>query len=89
MMVYSYIEVKQPIGVFYICSIPASVLINIVESRAYSKGNDGVQRDLSPERTKAVANYCSDPDAVFPTPIVVSVDKEPFSPLNQSKYHYQ
>lgn len=76
MMVYNYIEVKQPIGVFYICSIPASVLINIVESRAYSKGNDGVQRDLSPERTKAVANYCSDPDAVFPTPIVVSVDKD-------------
>lgn len=83
MMLYNYIEVKQPIGTFYVCSIPASVLINIVESRAYSKGVDGVQRDLSPERTSAVAKYCTDPDAVFPTPIVVSVDKDALVDLDE------
>lgn len=83
MKVFNYIEVAQPIGTFYVCSIPASFLIDIVESRAYSKSNDGVQRDLSPERTTAVANYCSDPDAVFPTPIVVSVDKDALVDLDE------
>lgn len=83
MMVYDYIEVKQPIGIFYICSIPATDLINIVESRAYSKDEDGVQRELSPKRTLAVANYCSDPDAVFPTPIVVSIDKDALVDLDE------
>lgn len=76
MKIFSYIEVTQPIGTFYLCSIPAEILVNIVESRAYSEGKDGVQRDLSPARTNAVMSYCSDPDAVFPTPIVVSVDED-------------
>lgn len=76
MKIYNYIEVQQPIGTFYMCSIPAELLVNIVVSRAYKDGNAGVQRELAPERTNAVMSYCSDPDAVFPTPIVISVDKD-------------
>lgn len=86
MMIFNYIEVQQPVGVFYICSIPAQQLMKIVNSRAYSKTNDGVQRDLSPERTNAIARYCSDPDAVFPTPIVVSVDKEAAVDINETDH---
>lgn len=72
-MEVSYIEVNQPIGTFYMCSIKASQLLQMVEVIRRSDKTDGIQRDLSPDRTKEIANFCSDPDALFPTPIVVSV----------------
>ena len=71
---FSYIEIQQPIGVFYYCAIPATYLLKIVRSSPRSKSEDGVQRDLQQERINNISKYCSDPDAVFPTPIVVSVD---------------
>lgn len=72
-MEVSYIEVVQPIGPFYMCSIKALQLLKMVEAVRRSESQDGIQRDLSSKRTKEIASYCSDPDAVFPTPIVVSV----------------
>lgn len=75
MITIDYIEVQQPIGTFYLCCLPASTLLKIVHVHARSKYNDGVQRDMSKSRIKSVGAYCSDPDAVFPTPIVISVDK--------------
>lgn len=75
MLRYKYIEVEQPIGTFYLCSMPAKQLIGFVESRPLSD-NRGVQRNMSNDRANAIARYCADPDAVFPTPIVVSVDKD-------------
>lgn len=72
-MEVNYIEVTQPIGTFYMCSIKASQLLRMVETIRRTDGSDGVQRDLSSKRTKEIALFCSDPDAVFPTPIVVSV----------------
>ncbi len=72
-MEVDYIEIVQPIGPFYMCSIKATQLLKMVDSKCRSKNADGVQRDLSSKRTKEIAFYCSDPDAVFPTPIVVSV----------------
>ncbi len=75
MKTYSYIEVQQPIGVFYLCAIPASILLKVVKQSPRSKGGDGVQRDMQQERINKISKYCSDPDAIFPTPIVVSVEK--------------
>lgn len=72
-MEVTYIEIVQPIGSFYMCSIKAPQLLRMVDSNRRSKNANGVQRDLSSKRTKEIAFYCSDPDAVFPTPIVVSV----------------
>lgn len=69
----NYIEVKQPIGTFYLSSIPAEKLINIVEVIPRNDSKEGVQRELSSKRIKEIGDYCSDPDAVFPTPIVISV----------------
>lgn len=86
MIILNYIEVQQPIGTFYMCSVPAEQLVKIVESRAYSSTEDGIQRDLSPDRTNAVANYCSDPDAVFPTPIVVSVDNSAAVEIDEQEH---
>lgn len=74
MKTFSYIEIQQPIGVFYYCAIPASYLLKIVRSSPRSKSEDGVQRDQQQDRINNISKYCSDPDAVFPTPIVVSVD---------------
>ena len=71
------IEVKQPIGTFYISKIPASTLINIVKPirREYDpllkKTHGGVQRFLSPTRVRQIANYLSDPDSTFPTSVIV------------------
>lgn len=86
MKVFNYIEVQQPIGTFYMCSIPAETLVNIVVSRAYKDGAAGVQRELSPERTNAVKSYCSDPDAVFPTPIVISIDKDAMVEIDEEQH---
>ncbi len=74
MKIYSYIEVQQPIGLFYYCAIPATFLLKIVEASPRSKNEDGVQRDLQQDRINQISKYCSDPDAIFPTPIVVSVN---------------
>lgn len=74
-MIYNYIEITQPIGTFYICSIPAVILLNIVDSKSRNKTDDGVQRERDGSRTEAIGKYCSDPDAVFPTPIVISVSE--------------
>ena len=73
MMELDYIEVKQPIGSFYLCSISAKELLNMVNTEPHSKQPDGVQRDLSSSRVREIGEYCSDPDAIFPTPIVVSI----------------
>ncbi len=70
---YNYLEVTQPIGTFYLCSIPALKLLNMVEAVSRAENPNGVQREQSSKRKKEIADYCSDPDAVFPTPIVVSV----------------
>lgn len=74
MITIDCIEVKQPIGTFYLCSIPAKTLLKIVNVSRRGVQSDGVQRELSSSRIKSIGEYCSDPDAIFPTPIVVSVN---------------
>lgn len=71
---YPVIKVKQPIGVFYISSIPASILLKIVVNKQRSMGGDGVQRNAIKSRIKDIASFCTNSDSVFPTPIIVSVN---------------
>lgn len=71
--VYSILPVEQPIGIFYIASIPAVVLLKTLKNVHRSMGGDGVQRDASKSRIKEIASFCSNTDSVFPTPIIVSV----------------
>lgn len=47
---FPIIEVKQPIGLFYISSIPASILLKVVTNSRRSMGGDGVQRDAIKSR---------------------------------------
>ena len=69
----SLIEIEQPIGTFYIGKIKSGDLFRIarVETRESGKG---VQREESQGRIKNIAKYCDDPDATFPTPIILAVD---------------
>lgn len=70
---FSILPVEQPIGVFYLASIPAHVLLKTLKNVHRSMGGDGVQRDASKSRIKEIASFCSNADSVFPTPIIVSV----------------
>ncbi|MCU5103630.1 DGQHR domain-containing protein [Bacillus cereus] len=67
------LEVSQPIGTFYIGVIKASLLkkISIVNRRV---NNIGYQREASIKRINEIKKFTEDIDAVFPTPIVLSVN---------------
>lgn len=86
MITFDYIEVKQPVGLFYLCSIPANVLLRIVSVTRRRQHADGVQRELSESRIKKIGEYCSDPDAIFPTPIVVSVNADANVKVDEEKH---
>lgn len=86
-MEYNYIEVSQPIGTFYLCSIEAKVLLKVVDVISRRNSVEGVQRELSNKRIKEIGEYCSDPDAVFPTPIVVSVNEYANVIINEDKHY--
>ena len=68
------IEITQPIGTFYIGKINSNDLIE--SSYVHRRGDDnkGIQRDISIKRVMEIESYCKDPDATFPTPLIVSVD---------------
>lgn len=74
MIQVNYIKIEQPIGTFYITSIDAKILAQIATIERRKENPDAVQRDQSESRIKEIAKYCSDPDATFPTPIIISVD---------------
>lgn len=71
---FPILEIQQPIGTFYLSAIPANVLLRTVKSARRSL-SEGVQRDPSNARIRDIATFCSNQDAVFPTPIIVSVDE--------------
>jgi DGQHR domain-containing protein len=73
------IPIKQPIGEFFLAAVPAEKLLEIVTIRRRALTNpkdDGVQRQLSTHRIREIALYTSDPDATFPTPIIVACDPD-------------
>jgi DGQHR domain-containing protein len=75
-LILSCISVTQPIGAFYLTVMKAGELLNRVDIHR-PRGLDpaslqNVQRELSGRRTKEIAAYVQDPDATFPTSIIVS-----------------
>lgn len=82
MPTFSVIPVKQPIGTFYISTVPAELLLRVVTIRQKTlddKDDDAVQRQLSSKRTNEIALYTTDPDATFPTPIIIACDENKVS----------
>lgn len=69
------ISVSQPIGTFYLTVMKAGELLSRVD--VHRRGLDpaslqNVQRELSGRRTDEIAAYVADPDATFPTSIIVA-----------------
>lgn len=79
------IEITQSIGTFYVGKISSDILINITKT-VRRNGNDGIQRELSEKRVKEIAKYCEDPDAAFPTPIILAVNEKDAISVETSEF---
>jgi len=77
-------KITQPIGEFFIASIPAQQLVEITHSdvrRVESEDREverylGIQRPLSKKRVREIRKYVDSPDATFPTSIILAVDEK-------------
>ena len=75
-------KITQPIGVFYISALPAKTVLQISEVRQRKFDTQklitfgGPQRAESPHRIREIAEYCSDPDATFPTAIIIAINSD-------------
>ncbi len=81
-IVFPCIEVRQPIGSFYIGAIDSNdlVLISYADMRAIKEGQprdveefSGIQRQLSPQRVAELKQYVTTIDASFPTSIILQI----------------
>lgn len=76
------IKVVQPIGVFYVGVMEAKELVNVsvadVRRLTHNEMDEyiGVQRRLSPSRSKELKAYVNSYDATFPTSVILAVDEE-------------
>jgi DGQHR domain-containing protein len=78
------LQVKQPIGEFYIASIDYRILKGFVyadvrriiehEQRDFLTYL-GIQRPLNAKRVKEISEYVKAPDSSFPTAIIIAVDE--------------
>ena len=73
MIKIKYIEVTQPIGTFYLAAMKATDVARMTDIQPRRASPVAVQRDESKKRIKDIADYCSDSDATFPTPIIISI----------------
>lgn len=76
---YPCIAVNQPIGTFYLTALPASELVRRVRIQPRtmsSSDNHNVQRAENTTRVKEIAEYVRDPDATFPTAIIISASSK-------------
>jgi DGQHR domain-containing protein len=78
------IEIRQPIGMFYIGAIPAKELAEIsfadrrriIEQEREIEVLSGIQRQLSPKRVAELRQYVTTMDACFPTGIILAISSE-------------
>lgn len=74
-----YLSVAQPIGEFYLGKLSAAEVIqyvSILRRGITEEEQKHVQRKLAENRQREIADYISDPDATFPTSIIVSVHED-------------
>lgn len=82
---FPVIEVTQPIGDFYIASIPVHILLDTCYSdrlRAIKKPDgsyelEGNQRAQNPTRLKQIADYINTSEMAFPNSIILSANFRP------------
>jgi DGQHR domain protein len=67
------IEITQPVGTFYVGKMNSNDLIKSFYVRSRNQ-EEGIQRDPLQKRISEIEAYCKDPDAAFPTPIILSLE---------------
>lgn len=72
----------QPIGAFYVCVLPGSVLNRIcfkdirrLEAREIER-YVGIQRELNPKRVQEIRQYVTNVDATFPSAVILAVQSK-------------
>lgn len=77
---FSCIRVNQPIGAFYIASIPYKDVIDVTYADVRrihgERGFEtylGIQRPLNDKKTKKLAEYTNFADSSFPTAVILSI----------------
>lgn len=84
---YPYIAIEQPVGTFYLSVVDAMELlqsVDILRRGLSAEERENVQRKLNERRTKEIASFIEDPDATFPTSIIISVYQESLERINES-----
>ncbi len=71
---YKYLQFEQPAGTFYMLSMPASFVAKIMVVKVRDEDGEGTQRGDSKTRIDEITEYCNDPDATFPTPVILAID---------------
>lgn len=81
-------RIEQPIGYFYLGKLNSEELRLIAEPNR-RKLDKGIQRKLRDDRLKDISFYCKDPDATFPTPIILAIDEvKELNPIGNDIYEY-
>ncbi len=80
-MIIYLIKTAQPIGDFFLGKLSADVIIDTTKiirrrdaNEEESANADFIQRAENTSRIKDITKFTTDPDSVFPTPIIISVD---------------
>lgn len=87
------LELIQPVGTFYSCSIKAQTLLKMctfdfrkIEENNGVKDFLGIQRPLNDKRVKEIRKYIATEYASFPTSIVISVDERCATFIGEDTY---
>ncbi|HIF9058482.1 TPA: DGQHR domain-containing protein [Photobacterium damselae] len=76
MSTFNYLKFSQPAGVFFMLSMPARFVAKIMDVKERNEEGKGTQRGDSIQRIKEIENYCNDPDATFPTPVILAIQSQ-------------
>lgn len=76
---YKVIEVKQPLGAFYVFKISAFELRQLVDTEPYfltldnnSFENEGIQRQFDENRGREIANFLKSTESALPNSIIIA-----------------
>ena len=79
------LKVRQPLGEFYLTTLPAKFFVDRVRNRprtSSSSQSEDIQRIFSKTRVQNIADFTTDPQATFPTPIILGVDSSVITEAN-------
>jgi len=71
------LRVRQPLGEFFVSALPASTIVGRVNNRPRSSNverSEDIQRIFSEKRVNEIADFSRDPQATFPTPIILALN---------------